>query len=101
MKIKKGDHIVIISGKYRGKKGKVIRVLPKKDKAVVEGANLIKKHVRSKKSGEKGQTVEMPSPLHISNLKLICSECGKATRVKFKISGKKKYRICKKCGKET
>lgn len=100
MKIKKGDQVIIISGKYRGKKGKVLKVLPKEKKTVVEKVNLVKKHVRPRKSGEKGQIVEMPSPFHISNVKLICSKCGKVTRVGFKISGKKKYRFCKKCGKE-
>jgi len=100
MKIKKGDQVLIISGKYRAKKGKVLRVLPKKDKIVVEGVNIVKKHVRPKKTGEKGQIVEMPSPFHVSNVKLICSKCGKATKVGFKISGKKKCRVCKKCGKE-
>lgn len=100
MKIKKDDQVIVISGKYRGKKGKVLKVLPKKDKIVVEGVNLVKKHVRPKKSGEKGQVVEMPAPLHVSNLKLICSRCNKPTRTGFKTSGKNKYRICKKCSKE-
>ena len=99
MKIKKDDQVIIISGKYRGKKGKTIRVLSKEEKIVVEGVNLVKKHVRPRKSGEKGQIVEMPSPLHVSNVKLICSKCGEATRVGYEISGKNKYRVCKKCGK--
>jgi len=100
MKIKKDDQVLIISGKYRGKKGKVLRVLPKKDKVVVEGVNLAKKHVRPKKSGEKGQVVKMPLPFHVSNVKLICPKCTKTARIGFKLSGDKKYRICKKCGKE-
>lgn len=99
-KIKKGEQVIIISGKYRGKKGKVLRVLPKEKKIAVEGVNLAKKHVRPKKSGEKGQVVEMPLPLHISNVKLICSKCGKATRVGYKFEGEKKYRVCKKCGQK-
>lgn len=101
MRIKKDDQVVIISGKYRGKKGKVLRILPHRDKVLIEGVNLVKKNVRSKKSGEKGQVVEMPSPLHVSNVKLICSSCGKATRVRYKISEEKKYRVCKKCGNKT
>lgn len=100
MKIRKGDTVLIISGKDRGRKGKVIEAFPKKRKVVVEGINLRKKHVRAKKSGEKGQIVTMPAPLDISNLKLICSKCGKGTRVGFKIEGGKRYRICKKCKKE-
>lgn len=100
MKIKKDDQVIIISGKYRGKKGKVLRVLPEKEKVAVEGINIVKKNVRARKSGEKGQIVDMPSPLSVSNVKLICPKCDKAVRVGFKIIEEKKYRICKKCGKE-
>ncbi|MCD6178219.1 50S ribosomal protein L24 [bacterium] len=100
MKIKKGDQVLVISGKYRGKKGKVIRALPKKEKVVVEGVNIVKKHVRPRRAGEKGQIVQMPAPLHVSNVKLICPHCKKATRVGYKIEGEKKYRICKKCKRE-
>ena len=100
MKIKKGDQVLVISGKYRGKKGKVIRALPKKEKIVVEGVNIVKKHVRPRRAGEKGQIVQMPAPLHVSNVKLICPHCKKATRVGYKIEAKKKYRICKKCKRE-
>ena len=101
MKVKKGDQVLIISGKDRGRKGKVMEVLPRKEKVIVEGINLRKKHVKPKKSGEKGQVIEMPSPFSVSDVKLICSKCGKAVRVGCKVEGKKKYRICKKCGQET
>ncbi|MFH1392220.1 MAG: 50S ribosomal protein L24 [bacterium] len=90
MKIKKNDMVLVISGKDRGRKGKVIKVLPKKNKIVIEGLNLIKKHVRPKKQGEKGQRIELPAPLDSSNVKLICPKCKNATRVNNK-------RICKKC----
>ncbi len=100
MKIKKDDTVVIISGKDRGKKGKVIEALPQKSKVIIEGVNLRKKHIRPKKSGEKGQIIEMPSPLDVSDVKIICKECGKATRVGVKKENSKKIRICKKCGKE-
>lgn len=100
MKIKKGDQVLIISGKDRGKKGKVSVVFPKDFKIIVEGVNIRKKHARPRRGGEKGQIVQMPSPLDVSNAKLICSKCGKATRIGYKISEKKKYRICKKCGQE-
>jgi large subunit ribosomal protein L24 len=100
MRIKKEDKVLVIAGKYKGKKGKVIKVLPTEGKVVVEGVNLVKRHVRPKKSGEKGQIVEMPSPFDISNVKLICSNCNKPTRVGYKVEGKNKVRICKKCGKE-
>jgi len=100
MKIRKNDQVLIISGKYRGRKGKIIKVFPEKEKIVVAGVNLAKKHVRPKKSGEKGQIVETPSPLSVSNVKLICPRCGKATRAGYKVSGRRKYRVCKKCGQQ-
>ncbi|MCX6764427.1 MAG: 50S ribosomal protein L24 [Candidatus Nealsonbacteria bacterium] len=100
MKIKKNDQVLIISGKYRGKKGKVLRALPESEKITVEGANLIKKHVKPKKSGEKGQIVSLPYPFPASKVKLICPKCGKPTRLGVKIVEKEKFRICKKC-KET
>lgn len=97
MKIKKGDTVLIISGKDRTKKGKVLEVFPKEGKILVEGINLRKKHQRSKRTGEKGQIVEMSTQIDISNAKLICSKCNKATRVGYKIVENKKFRICKKC----
>ena len=100
MKIKKNDQVLIISGKDRGKHGKVLDVFPKECKIVVEGVNIRKKHVKPKKSGEKGQIVETPSSFSVSNVKLICSKCGKSCRVGYKLIKDKKYRICKKCGEE-
>ena len=100
MKIKKGDNVLIISGKDKGRKGKIIESLPRKEKIVIEGINLRKKHMRPKKSGEKGQIVELPVPMSVSNVKIICPKCRKAARVGYKKEGKKKYRICKKCGQQ-
>ncbi len=100
VKIKKGDQVLVIAGKDRGRKGKVIQALPKGGRVVVEGLNIRKKHVRPKKEGEKGQVVEVPVPLPVSDVKLICPKCGKPTRVGYKIEGNKKYRICKKCNRE-
>ena len=100
MKIKKGDQVLIISGKDRGKKGKVLDVFPKEEKVVVEGGNIRKKHVKPKRSGEKGQVVETPASIAVANVKLICPKCGQLTRVGYKLVEDKKYRICKKCGVE-
>ena len=100
MKIRKGDQVLIISGKDKGRKGKVIEASPKEGRIVVEGINLRKKHMRPKKAGEKGQIVELPGPLSVSNVKLICPKCKKTTRVGYKLEGEKKYRVCKKCGQE-
>jgi len=97
MKIKKGDNVLIIAGKDKGRTAKVIRSLPKELKILVEGINLKKKHVRPKKEGEKGQVVAIPAPLDISNVKIVCPKCGKATRIEYKTEGKVKNRVCKKC----
>jgi large subunit ribosomal protein L24 len=101
MKLKKNDAILIISGKDKGKKSKVLNVFPKTGEIIAEGINIRKKHLKPKRSGEKGQIVGLPVPLDASNAKLICSKCGKAVRAGFKVEGEKKYRICKKCGQET
>ena len=108
MKLKKGDNVLIISGKDKGRTGKVMKAFPKELKILVEGINLKKKHVRPKRNGEKGQIVEVPAPLNASNVKIVCPKCGKATRVGFTIEkvtqqgesrqGRDiKKRICKKC----
>ncbi|MCP6719603.1 MAG: 50S ribosomal protein L24 [Patescibacteria group bacterium] len=101
MKIKKGNTVLIISGKDRGKKGKILRAFPKERRVMIEGVNLIKRHQKPKKKGEKGQIIEMPAPIDVSNVKLICSKCGKTTRTSYKTVNEKKYLVCKKCGKET
>ena len=97
MKIKKGDNVIVITGKDKGRKGKVLRVLPKEGKIVVENINRVIKHIRPKKQGEKGQRVEMSVPFNISNVKLICPKCGEPTRAGYRILDKNKVRICKKC----
>lgn len=100
VKVKKNDTVLIISGKDRGKKGKVINVFPKESRIVVEGINLRKKHTQRRREGEKGQIVEIAAPLNISNVKLICPKCKKPTRVGYKVVEKNKFRVCKKCGQE-
>jgi len=100
MKIKKDDKVLIISGKDRNKSGKVMYAFPKEKQVIVEGFNLRKKHVRPKKQGETGQIIEFPAPISVSNVKLICPKCSKATRVGVKKEGKAKKRICKKCSKD-
>lgn len=97
MKIKKNDTIKIITGKDKGKSGKILKVFPSKNKILIEGLNLFKKHVRPKKQGEKGQTVLVPRPIDISNAMLICSGCNKTARIGCRFDGGKKIRICKKC----
>lgn len=98
MKIKKNDQVLIIAGDDKGKKGKVIKAIPDASKVVVEGANLARKHVRPKKQGQKGQVVDTPRAVQISNVKLVCPKCGQAARVGYVLNGKEKVRVCKKCG---
>lgn len=101
MKIKKGDTVLVISGKWKGKTGKVLKAFPRERKLIVEGVNLVKKHQRARKEGEKGQIIEVPKPLPISKVQLICPYCKKATRVGYLIKeNREKVRICKKCKKE-
>lgn len=99
MKIKKGDKVKIILGKDRGKEGKVAFVLAKAGKVFVEGANLYKRHVKKQGTVE-GGIIDIPKPVNISNVVLICPGCSKATRVGFKMAGSDKIRVCKKCKKE-
>lgn len=100
MKIKKGDEILIIAGKEKGKRGKILHALPKVEKVIVEGLHLIKKHRRPKRSGEKGESVLIPQPIPVSKVELICPKCGQPTRVGYKLVDDNKYRVCKKCGSE-
>ena len=71
MKIKKGDNVIILAGKDKGKKGKIVRALPKEDKVVVEGLNIVKKHQKPRKTNEKGTTIEVSMPIHVSNVKKV------------------------------
>lgn len=97
LKIKKGDLVKALSGKDKGKQGRVIRVIPSKRQAVVEGLFLVKKIRRPRRAGEKGEIVELPRPVPVSKLMLVCPACGKPTRVGYVFEGEKKYRQCKKC----
>jgi large subunit ribosomal protein L24 len=100
MKIKKNDQVKILAGKDRGKTGKVLRVLSGEEKVVVESINIVKKHVRPRREGEKGQRVEVPGKVSLSNVMLVCPKCGKAARIGYKVTEKSKLRICKKCKAE-
>jgi large subunit ribosomal protein L24 len=102
MNIKKGDKVKIIAGKDNGKTGKALQIFMSRRKVSVEGLNLLIKHMRPKKQGEKGQRIEFPAPMDMSNMMLVCPHCGKPTRVGHVIldqegGKKKKYRQCKLC----
>lgn len=97
MRIKKNDQVQIIAGKDRGKRGKVLRTVPIMNKVVVEGLNIIKKHKKARRGGEKGQRIEIPAPIAVSNVMLVCPSCGKLTRVEYQVEKDSKFRVCKKC----
>lgn len=98
-KIKKGDKVKVLLGKDRGKEGTVEYILAKERKVFVAGANIYKRHVRKVKDLE-GGIIDIPKPMDISNVSLICPNCHQVTRVGFKKVGNQKLRICKKCQKE-
>lgn len=100
MKLKKGDNVLVISGKDVGKTAKVLKSFPKERRILAEGVNIKAKHVKAKRQGEKGQVVKVPTPFDVSNVKVICPKCGKAARLGYKIVGNKKFRVCKKCKSE-
>lgn len=107
MKLKKGDKVIITAGKDKGKTGKILQVFSSGNKASVEGLNLLIKHLRPRRQGEKGQRIEFPAPMDMSNMALLCPKCGKAARTGYqyvevggeegKKKKRKKFRICKKC----
>lgn len=99
MKIKKGDQVQIIAGKDSGKQGEVLRVFPKDDKVIVKSANMMKRHMKARREGEKGERVEKEAPLHVSNVMLICPHTGKPTRIGYRIEGGEKIRVSKRSGK--
>ena len=98
MEIKKGDTVVVISGEEKGKKATVIKAYPSKRKVVLEGVNMVTKHMKPRGANQPGGKVEQPAPIDVSNVMLVCPECGKATKVAHdKVEGKN-IRKCKKCG---
>jgi large subunit ribosomal protein L24 len=96
MKIRKGDNIIVIAGKDRGKTGKVLEAFPERSSVLVEGVNLKKKHQKPQRSNQKGQIVETARPVHVSNVMVVDPSTGKRTRIGFKMEGGKKVRMAKK-----
>ena len=93
--VKKGDTVVVIAGKEKGKTAKVLEVSPKDNKVLVENVNVVTKHQKQKSQQEKGGIIKKAAPIDASNVMVICPECGKATRVGHKIVDGKKVRVCK------
>jgi large subunit ribosomal protein L24 len=99
LKFKVGDSIKIRSGKDKGRDGKIEKIFPKSQRALVPGLNIYKKHVKGR-PGQKGGIFDIPRPIGLSKLALICPKCKKIARVGIKIADKEKVRICKKCKRE-
>jgi len=99
LKFKTGDTVKITAGKDKGREGKIEKILSKESKALIPGVNIYKKHVKGQQ-GQKGGIFEIPRALNFAKIALICPKCKKVTRVGFKIVGKNKSRVCKKCNKE-
>ena len=100
MSIKKGDLVVVLSGKDKGKQGKVLEVMPKSSKVIVEKVNVVSRHTKPRKQGEEGGIIQKEAPIYACKVQAVCPKCGKATRIAHKVEGDKKTRVCKKCGAE-
>lgn len=96
-KLKRDDEVKVMLGKDSGKTGKIIKIDRKTGKALVEGVNMVKRHVRSMR-GVEGGIVDIAKPVNLSNLQIVCSKCKKITRIGYKIESDKKIRVCRKCG---
>ena len=98
--IKKDDTVVVISGESKGVKGKVIAASPEEGKVIVEGANIVSKHTKARRQGDKSQIVKTEGAIYACKVQLYCPKCQKGVRVKSKIVDGKKIRVCAKCGAE-
>jgi large subunit ribosomal protein L24 len=96
--IRKNDTVIVTTGKYNGKRGRVLKVIPSTNRVIVEGVNIIKRHTRANPQRNiKGGIVEREGALHASNVQLVCPDCGKLTRIGHQMRGDRKVRVCRKC----
>ncbi|MCU9594042.1 50S ribosomal protein L24 [Caldibacillus thermolactis] len=98
MHVKKGDKVKVITGKDKGKTGVILKALPKKDRVIVEGVNIVKKHAKPSQDNPQGGIIEMEAPIHVSNVMIIDPKTGEPTRISYKFEDGKKVRIAKKSG---
>lgn len=99
MKLKREDNVIVLTGKDKGKTGKVSRVLPSEAKVIVEGISIIKRHTKPTQANPRGSISEKPAPIASSKVALVCPNCKKPTRVGYEIKNGNKNRVCRKCGK--
>jgi large subunit ribosomal protein L24 len=100
MRIRKGDTVQVIAGKDLGKVGEVTRVIPESERVIVDGVNVAKRHQRATNATMQGGIIDKDMPLHVSNVAIVCTSCGKHTRIGYRFEGAEKLRVCRKCGKD-
>ena len=104
LKIRKDDNVEVLSGKDRGKRGRVIRTWPKDDKLLVEGVNRVKRHEKIRpaqgRAGTEGGIITKEMPVHISNVGIVCTDCDRPVRVGYVFDAEGKHRVCRRCGKQ-
>lgn len=101
MKLHRGDHIIVTAGKDKGRRGTVLKILPRKDKVIVKGMNMYKKHLKPRQDGQDGRIIERERPLTSANVAVVCQKCKQPTRIGYRIGrDDRKVRICRKCGGE-
>ena len=98
MNIRRDDTVIVLSGKDKGKEGKVLSADPKNGKVIVEGVNVAQKHKKPRRQGEEGGIIKMETPIYACKVMVVCPKCGKPTRVAHKLVDGKNVRVCKKCG---
>ena len=97
-KIHKDDTVQVLTGKDKGKQGKVVQVLAKKDAVIVSGVNMVKKAMKRRSQQDAGGIAEIEAPIHISNVGIVCKKCNRPVKIGYKLDGDKKIRVCRKCG---
>lgn len=104
LNVRKGDKVRIISGKDTGKEGKILAAMPETERVIVEGCNMVTRHVKPRRQGEAGGRIEQAGSIHVSNVQLVCPSCNMPTRIAHQFveaDGKtRKVRVCKQCGKQ-
>jgi large subunit ribosomal protein L24 len=99
VKLRKGDEVVVLAGKDVGRRGTITRVYPDSDRVIVDGMNMVKKHQKPTRSTMQGGIIDKEMPLHVSNVALLCKDCG-ATRIGYRLTDSGKVRVCRKCGSD-
>jgi large subunit ribosomal protein L24 len=99
MKLKKGDEVIVLAGKDLGRRGTITRVLTDSDRVIVDGMNMVRKHQKPTRATMQGGIIDKEMPMHVSNVALLCKDCG-ATRIGYRVTDAGKVRVCRKCGRD-